>query len=288
MTVEPSSIELEEFELVQAAPGTALLRVAARAPAATPREPTLLVRDDGQVHRVRPLPAPPDPEGWLRAAYSLRMEVLDRGPVFALELWPGAILELPDPLERGGRVFAYRSAALSPDTEMLIELEAAVIEANQTAVALQSEAEQLAARVREAEDDSRVVRQENARLVAERDRVLEENELLRESAEPESAVLEAADRAWEGIETSLTALRQEIDQDLSRLEQELRAARSEAAAAWRAEREARADAERLRAEAAKDDPGQVIELIRDAAEDRVRSEVETEIRAALGARIDER
>jgi hypothetical protein len=261
VTVEPPSIELEEFELVQAAPDTALLRVTARAPAAMPPDPTLLIDDGNQVHRVRPLPSPPDPEGWLRAAYSLRTEVLDRAPAFTLELWPGAFVELPVPMHRGRPALGIR-AGTGPvethtlddhsDIETVIELEAAVIEANRTAAALQSEAER-----------------------------------LRQALSAAEEAIQNADRAWEGVENSLASLRAQIDRDLNRLEEELRAARFEAAAAWDAERAARADAERLRIDRVKDEPEQVTEMIRQAAEDRMRSKVETEIRAALEARSEE-
>lgn len=292
MTVEPLSIELEEFELVQAAPGTALLRVTAIAPPPTPREPTLLVNDGDHVHRVRPLPSPPDPEGWLRVAYSLRAEVLDRAPTFTLELWPGAFLELPEPLERGRRVLPERAPlpgpGPGPETETDPELEASALEANRAVAALEGETEQLAARARKAESALQDAGEQNERLRAERDELIAKAGQTGETSGPEPAALEAADRAWDGVETSLASLREQIDTDLGRLEEELRAARSEAAAAWKAERAARAEAEKLRAEAAKHDSEQVTELIREAAEDRVRSEVETEIRAALGARTGSR
>jgi hypothetical protein len=282
VSIEPSSIELEEFELVQATPGTVLLRVTARAPASIPREPTLLVDDGEHVHRVRPLPSPPDPDGWLRAAYSLRSEILDDMPAFMLEVWPGAFFDLPDPLERGRPVL--RRASLE-DTAALIELEAAALEANRTAVALQAELEHALDRAAEAEENLRLARGETRQLAAERDELREAlRELHEEGAAPDPAVLEAADRAWEGVAASITSLRKQFDRDLERLEEELRAARLEAAAAREGERAAKADADRMRADAAEEDPEMTTELIREAAEDRVQTEVENEIRAALAAR----
>ncbi len=177
MSDRPSPIDLEEFELIPAAPGTALLRVTARVPAWAPREPTLLIREDARVHRLRPLPSPREPEGWLRAAYSVRTGVLDRNPSFALELSQGAVLELPEPRGRGrqpgpqraapkqqapGPPQAERSEARDASIprdegskrtkpEELIQLRARVLEANRWALAAQREAERLTARVRELE-----------------------------------------------------------------------------------------------------------------------------------------
>src|SRR5581483_1798610 len=58
-----SAVELTEFEQVDAAPGRALLRVAARPSAgfAGTISPILLITAGDQVHRLTPLPAPPDP-----------------------------------------------------------------------------------------------------------------------------------------------------------------------------------------------------------------------------------
>ncbi len=190
MSDSPAQIELEEFEVIPAAPGTALLRITARVPAWAPREPTLLIRDDVRVHRVRPLPLPREPEGWLRAAYSVRTAVLERNPSFALELSQGAVFELPEP---HGRIHGSRPRREAPlasqaplashpprpapqpqrtqspdlartrvesspveqadrsDPRKLVELEARVLEANRWALAAQREAERLSARVRELE-----------------------------------------------------------------------------------------------------------------------------------------
>src|SRR5437763_10245985 len=69
-----SVIELSAFDQVEAAPGTALLRVAAHVAVddgETLPEPVLIVDDGAEVHRMARLPAPPDPAGVLRVAYSV-------------------------------------------------------------------------------------------------------------------------------------------------------------------------------------------------------------------------
>lgn len=151
MSTGPSPIELDEFELIQGAPGTALLRVTARVPAWVPREPTLLIRDGTRVHRLRPLPSPPEPEGWLRAAYSLRTAVLERDPSFSLELSQGSILELPDPHGDSPPPRTVDPGPEHAEALRVIELEAAVLEANRWALAAQQEVEQLTARTRRLE-----------------------------------------------------------------------------------------------------------------------------------------
>lgn len=182
MTDRPSPIELEEFELIHSAPGAALLRVTARIPFWAPRHPTLLIRDETRVHRLRPLPLPREPEGWLRAAYSVRTAVLERNPSFALELSQGAVISLPEPrgrlrrprpslLEPSAARTTHRQprttqttprqpsttrTARAPGTERadslrLLELQAKVLEANRWALDAQREVERLTARIRELE-----------------------------------------------------------------------------------------------------------------------------------------
>ncbi len=102
MIEAPSDFELVEFEQVEAAPGTALLRVTARPgrdPSAAP--PALLIADGGPVpQRVEPLPSPPDPAGMLRVAFSAPLDVVRRGTTFALELVDGSVVRLPAPSRR--------------------------------------------------------------------------------------------------------------------------------------------------------------------------------------------
>lgn len=122
MTDAPHSIELEEFELVIAAPGTALLRVAARRPPghAADSRPTLAIDDGDQVHRLAPLPAPPDPESLLRAAFRAPVALLVGDNAFTLELSGGAVLSLPPPVPRSGlRVHRGHNESLNVQEEQL-------------------------------------------------------------------------------------------------------------------------------------------------------------------------
>src|SRR5689334_3280707 len=99
---DPTAIELTEFEQVEAAPGTALLRIAARAAGGiSPAErPTLVVNDGQEVHRLAALPAPPNPNGLLRAAFSAPAALLGAQSSFSLELSNRAVVDLPAPTRR--------------------------------------------------------------------------------------------------------------------------------------------------------------------------------------------
>lgn len=119
-----SSVELEEFEQVEAAPGRALLRVALRLRTRSDvgGSPTLLIEASGRTHRLAALPSPPDPGGLLRAAFSAPTAILERGAGFKLELPNGGALDLPAPAPRGRRA-VRASRADSSDRSDLAELE---------------------------------------------------------------------------------------------------------------------------------------------------------------------
>src|SRR5262249_20272746 len=101
---EPT-IELEQFERIEAAPDRALLRVAARPDArrAGNGPPTLVIDDGARLHRLAPLPAPADPTGLMRAAYSAPVALLQGRTACALELGGGAVVDLPAPTRRARR-----------------------------------------------------------------------------------------------------------------------------------------------------------------------------------------
>ena len=105
MTDASSSIELEEFEQIEAAPGRALLRVALRSfgGSEVAGSPTLVIDAGGRAHRLAPLPAPADPVGLLRAAFSAPVRLLEPGARFSLELSDGSVLDLPTPSVRSRR-----------------------------------------------------------------------------------------------------------------------------------------------------------------------------------------
>lgn len=93
--------ELVEFEQVEAAPGTALLRVSGRpAPDMVSGSLTLVIDNGGTVHRHEQLPALPGPPGLIRAAFSAPHEHVGPGATYSLELPGGAIVRLPAPARR--------------------------------------------------------------------------------------------------------------------------------------------------------------------------------------------
>jgi chromosome segregation ATPase len=106
LTEDPPAMELEEFEHVLAAPGTALLRVLAHRSQRrdSDQRPTLLAADGETVHRFAPLPAPADPSGTLRAAYPVPVLLLGPQSSYALELAGGGVVDLPIPTPGSRRV----------------------------------------------------------------------------------------------------------------------------------------------------------------------------------------
>jgi chromosome segregation ATPase len=106
LTEDPPALELEEFEQVLAAPGTALLRVLAHRPQRrdSDQRPTLLAGDGETVLRFAPLPAPADPSGTLRAAYPVPVRLLGPDSTYALELSGGGVVDLPTPTAGSRRV----------------------------------------------------------------------------------------------------------------------------------------------------------------------------------------
>jgi hypothetical protein len=86
------------FELVEPAPGRALLRVDARWSEAPLRGRPVLVIDDGaRRHRQEAMLAPPRPPGVIRAAYQTHSDLIGDGTSFMLDLGEGTVLALPAP-----------------------------------------------------------------------------------------------------------------------------------------------------------------------------------------------
>jgi len=101
MSESPAQFELVEFEQVEAAPGTALLRIAARPSRATGSGPlTLVIHDGEREYRHPQLPALPGPPGLIRAAFSAPVDHVGRGTMFALEMPDGSTVRLPAPSRR--------------------------------------------------------------------------------------------------------------------------------------------------------------------------------------------
>jgi len=94
---------LQEFELVEASPEMALLRVSARAANgfASSEPPTMLVDTGSEVRRLKPLPGPAAGEGSVRAGYSAPASLVGNAKaLFALELPHGVRVDLPPPRRR--------------------------------------------------------------------------------------------------------------------------------------------------------------------------------------------
>jgi len=101
VTEPDDHFQLIEFEQVEAAPGTALLRVAAR-PASTAGvgSLTLVITNGEHLYRHEQLPALPGPADLIRAAFSAPLEHVANGATFALELPDGEVVRLPAPARR--------------------------------------------------------------------------------------------------------------------------------------------------------------------------------------------
>jgi chromosome segregation ATPase len=118
VTEAEAQFELVEFEQVEAAPGTALLRVAGRpAPEMTAGQLVLVIDDNGTEHRHEQLPALPGPAGLIRAAFSAPLEHVGTGATFSLALPDGQTVRLPAPARRRAAlsaVPAHGSATATP------------------------------------------------------------------------------------------------------------------------------------------------------------------------------
>src|SRR5579862_2517968 len=98
---QEAHFQLVEFEHVEAAPGTALLRVVGRPPAQMPSGPLTLVIDDGVTeHRHEQLPALPGPPGLVRAAFSAPLEHVNQSATYSLVLPGDETVRLPVPAHR--------------------------------------------------------------------------------------------------------------------------------------------------------------------------------------------
>jgi chromosome segregation ATPase len=101
VTEPDAHFQLIEFEQVEAAPGTALLRVAARPSATTGVGTLTLVITNGEhLYRHEQLPALPGPADLIRAAFSVPLAHISNGATFVLELPGGEVVRLPAPARR--------------------------------------------------------------------------------------------------------------------------------------------------------------------------------------------
>ncbi len=224
MTDAWQSIKIRRFEHVSAGPTTSLLRVDGK-PAwrrgSSPR-PILLVDTAGESQRFAALPAPADPRGLLRAAYSVPSTIVGSESRFWLEHSNGFLTELPAPTEGASRrdptVHADELAGAAPDLEDL-----------QLPDALETE--------RRADVHSKLAEQSGALALSERAAL--DNEQARRAAEAELA---RARSEIEELERRQAEAQVDIGRARAEAEAEIERARAEA-------EHARAEIERARAEA---------------------------------------
>lgn len=186
MTEGDPQFKLLEFEQVEAAPGTALLRLAGRAATSVGSGSlTLITADSRGEHRHEQLPALPGPPGLIRAAFSAPLE--DTGPdsTYTLALPDGTLVTLPAPTRRPNLTPAPSESdtpAATPDAgaqsepSRLVEAERRA-ESRRLAITelehrLQAEREQRSA----AESDLAHVRAEREEARAERDASMAERD----------------------------------------------------------------------------------------------------------------
>ncbi len=101
MTDAQVQFELVEFEHVEAAPGSALLRVSGRASADIGAGPlALVISVEGDEHRHEQLPALPGTPDLIRAAFSAPLDHVASGATYQLELPSGQLVRLPAPTRR--------------------------------------------------------------------------------------------------------------------------------------------------------------------------------------------
>ena len=101
MSEADPQFELVEFEQVEAAPGTALLRVSGRpAPSLGAGPLTLVIGDERGEHRHEQLPSLPGSPDLIRAAFSAPLEELSPGATYSLALPDGDLVRLPAPTPR--------------------------------------------------------------------------------------------------------------------------------------------------------------------------------------------
>ncbi|MGO9898356.1 MAG: hypothetical protein ACLP0J_01380 [Solirubrobacteraceae bacterium] len=104
--------ELIAFELVEAAPVRALLRLDARWSGAPLRvRPVLIIDDGARRHRQEAMLAPPRRPGVIRAAYQTPSDLINRAVAFMLDLGGGTLVALPAPAPWRSRSAAATATA---------------------------------------------------------------------------------------------------------------------------------------------------------------------------------
>jgi hypothetical protein len=154
MTDESHLLSIAAFEHVAVGTSVALLRINGRSHHPRPApdwRPTLIVDDGGGAERIQALPSPPDPEGVLRAAYSVPAAVISAGARFWLELADGEIVELGSPAPGAARRPAPEGEREDSQPDQVATLTEALTEARDRATQLQGENETTTATLEELE-----------------------------------------------------------------------------------------------------------------------------------------
>ena len=215
-----SSIELEHFEQVEAAPGTALLRVAAKAALGVSADvaPTLVIDDGARVHRITPIPAPPAPDGLLRVAYSVPFVLLGARPTFALQLSDGGLIRLPPPA-RSSRLVAPRSEATDELERRLRTEQNRRAQAERQAAEAAEAAAQAVSRLEELDLQQRAARAEHAELVARLGREADALSRLERAVTERDTLLAGRDKDLAELKAALRQARDERAQHQQRAEE---------------------------------------------------------------------
>jgi chromosome segregation ATPase len=226
--------ETVEFEHVEAAPDTALLRVAARPSQAADTGPlTLLITDGDNHYRHEQLPALPAPAGLIRAAFSAPLSQLVAGASYSLELADGELVPLPAPSRRRPAIVtpAATGAAATPvaseppaeenEASRLVEAERRA-ESHRLAI---SELERRLASERErrsaAESDMAFLRAERDEARAERDAAIADREEAIADRDQAEARARAAAASAGTLEAQLRTGSDSATRELANLEAQL-------------------------------------------------------------------
>ena len=155
------SLAIGEFEHVAVGPSVVLLRVKGRSSGLRPGpewRPALIADHGSGPERFAALPSPPDPEGVLRAAYSVPAALIAAGARFSLELPGGETIDLPAPAPGTPRRAAGDGPPPARDPEPpaessdeLASLSAELAEARDRATRLQGENETMTSTLEELE-----------------------------------------------------------------------------------------------------------------------------------------
>ena len=227
---------IKSFEQVPVAATVGLLRVSAHSGSdAPPGEPRpSLVADDGRtVSHFTAIPAPPDVDGTLRAAFSVPADILTPETVFSLQFADGLVIALPTPTLGTARLRRRPAAppppaARQPDTQA----RATILRLHSEAALARAELQARRELAAHASDPAA------AELADERERTLEDRvvaleseardhlDRLRVATRERDEALQARREAEQAVEP-LTAARNRAERKLAELQDQLHKMRLE-------------------------------------------------------------